>query len=31
MTPQHDCHKNWDGSSSSMETDILALTGFQGG
>ena len=24
----HDCHKNWDGPSSSMETDIL-LQGFK--
>ena len=27
-TPQHDCHKNWNGSSSSMETDII-LQGFK--
>ena len=24
--PQHDCHRNWDGPSSSMETDILVNT-----
>ena len=28
---QHDCYKNWDGASSSMETDILVATGVQGG
>ena len=26
--PQHECHKNWDGSSSSMETDII-VQGFK--